>query len=94
MRHAASTSAQASTSPSTTVEGPEYHGRPSVLQRLQDLHAEASERLAEQGGPMWFGRAFANRAALNWESMCNMAGQVLESAKADLGFPSKPEEPK
>lgn len=75
------------------VQGPEYHGRPSVLQRLQELHAEASERLEGQD-PLWFGKAFAARAAMNWESMKNMAGQVLESAKADLGLQTKSEEPK
>lgn len=96
MRHAAD---QASTGSSTSspvgaVEGPpEYHGRPGLFQRLQELHAEASERLENQGGPLWFGRAFATRAQANWESMQSMAGQILESMKADLGLPTK-EEPK
>jgi hypothetical protein len=100
MRHAASsTSAHPSTSSAPVFEGsepaqdPEYHGRPSILQRLQDIHAEASERLEGQD-PLWFGKAFAARAALNWESMKNTAGQVLESAKADLGIQTKSEEPK
>lgn len=74
-------------------EGPEYHERPSLVQRLQELHAEVSERLEGQD-PLWFGKAFATRAALNWDSMKSMAGQVLESMKADLGLQQKPEEPK
>jgi hypothetical protein len=41
---------------------------------------------------LWFGKAFAARAVLNWDSMKSMAGQVLESAKADLGLPPKSEE--
>jgi hypothetical protein len=58
---------------------------------LQELHAELSERLDGQD-PLWFGKAFAARAALNWDSMKSMAGQVLESAKADLGLQPKSEE--
>lgn len=99
MRHAGSASAHASTgsstsssgSPAPTVEGPEYHGRPSVFERVRELHAEASERM-EGKDPLWFGKAFAARAALNWESMKSMAGEVLESAKADLGLPSSKSE--
>jgi uncharacterized protein involved in copper resistance len=101
MHHAAeqastgSSSSSTSSSPAGTVEGPpEYHGRPGLFQRLQELHAEASERLENQGGPLWFGRAFATRAQANWESMQSMAGQILESMKADLGLPTKEEDPK
>jgi hypothetical protein len=100
MRHAGGASAQSSTdrstssssgSPAPTVEGPEYHGRPSVFERFRELHADASERL-DGKDPLWFGKAFAARAALNWESMKNMAGEVLESAKADLGLSSSKSE--
>jgi hypothetical protein len=100
MRHAGSASTQSSTGPSTssssgssepTVEGLEYHGRPSVFERFRELHAEASERL-DGKDPLWFGKAFAARAALNWDSMKNMAGEVLESAKADLGLSSSKSE--
>jgi hypothetical protein len=88
MRHASSSS---SSSTGAAVEGPEYQDRPKRWQRLQELHAEMSERLDGQD-PLWFGKAFAARAALNWDSMKKMAGQVVESAKADLGLQPKSEE--
>lgn len=79
-----------STSTDSTHGSGEYHGRPSLVQRLTELHAEASERL-DGVDPLWFGKAFVARAALNWDSMKGMAGQMLDAVKADLGFPpSKP----
>lgn len=82
-------------SSSSSFNGPsEYHGRPSVVERLQELHAEVLERLDGQD-PLWFAKAFSTRAALNWDSMKGMAGQVVESVKADLGLQTeKSEEPK
>lgn len=57
----------------------------SVLERMQRTHQLVSERL-EGKDPLWFAKAFAHRASLNWASMKHMAGEVATAIKADLGL--------
>lgn len=61
-----------------------------LFERLQRRHAELSERV-EGKDPLWFAKAFANRASLNWASMKRVAGEIAAQAKADLGM-AKPDE--
>jgi hypothetical protein len=56
-----------------------------LAERMQRRRDEINERLEGQD-PLWFAKAFAHRASLNWESMKRMAGNIAAQAKADLGF--------
>ncbi|WIA29555.1 hypothetical protein OEZ86_012049 [Tetradesmus obliquus] len=56
-----------------------------LLQRVQRRRAEINEKLEGQD-PLWFAKAFAHRASLNWASMRRLAGDIAAQAKADLGF--------
>jgi hypothetical protein len=56
-----------------------------LADRMQARREEINERLEGQD-PLWFAKAFAHRASLNWESMKRMASNIAAQAKADLGF--------
>jgi hypothetical protein len=40
--------------------------------------------------PLWFGKAFAARAEINWSHLCETAGEVVAAAAADLGLKQRP----
>eukprot|EP00775_Hariotina_reticulata_P011122 gene11122-11276_t len=63
--------------------------RLSLMERLQETREQLQERL-EGKDPLWFAKAFANRAELNLQSMRRMAGQLAAAARADLGLGPEP----
>lgn len=63
-----------------------------LIERIQRTHQLVHERF-EGKDPLWFAKAFSNRAALNWASMKRMAGEMATAVKADLGL-QESEEPK